>query len=112
MGGAIGALLRYGVGLTLTFPFGTLVVNALGCLAMGIALVFFVEIDKGWAKHAPFMMTGVLGGFTTYSAFALDTLKLFEAGQSGAALAYACGTFVLAIAAVFVGVALGRGIFL
>ena len=112
LGGALGAVLRYGFALALAFPFGTLAVNGLGCLLMGIALVFFAETDKGVSHWAPFVMTGILGGFTTYSAFALDTLKLFEAGQAGAAAAYALGTFALAIAAVFVGVAVGRGMFL
>lgn len=111
LGGALGAVLRYAVGQALSFPFGTLAVNALGCLVMGVALVWLVETGR-LANWAPFVMTGVLGGFTTYSAFALDTLKLFEAGQIGAALAYALGTFVLAIAAVFAGVALGRGMLL
>ena len=110
-GGAIGAVLRYALGLALTFPYGTLAANALGCFAMGIALVVLME-QSARAQWAPFVMTGVLGGFTTYSAFALDTLKLFEAGQFASATGYAFGTFALAIVAVFAGAALARGLFL
>lgn len=112
LGGALGAVLRYGLKLAVTGPLGTLAVNALGCFAMGLALVALLEgADGRWVPLlAPFLMTGLLGGFTTYSAFALDTLVLVEGGQLGAALAYAVGTLVLALVAVFAGVALGRGV--
>lgn len=110
LGGSLGAVLRYGLKLAVTGPVGTLVVNTLGCFAMGLALVYLVEASSG--RWAPFLMTGVLGGFTTYSAFALDTLQMVEGGQMGAALAYAAGTLALALVAVFAGAALGRGVFI
>lgn len=112
IGGALGAVLRYLLGLGLAFPFGTLAANVLGCFAMGLALILLLEGDRALGAWAPFVMTGLLGGFTTYSAFALDTLRLFEGGQVLAAAGYALGTFALAIAAVFAGVALGRGLLL
>lgn len=107
-GGALGAVLRYAVSATLSTPFGTFAVNALGCFAMGLAMVYLIEAAQTPHGAAPFLMTGLLGGFTTYSAFALDTLRLFEAGQLAAAAAYAVGTFVLALVSVFAGVLLGR----
>ncbi|MEM9710346.1 MAG: CrcB family protein [Pseudomonadota bacterium] len=111
LGGALGAVLRYWFALVLSFPFGTLAVNVIGCFAMGVAMVGLLEFNKHLGAWAPLVMTGILGGFTTYSAFALDTLRLYEAGEALAAAAYALGTFILAIAAIFLGVAMGRGLF-
>lgn len=114
IGGALGAVLRYGVSQTLAFPYGTLAVNVIGCLVMGLALVWFVEHPeaKALGPWQPFVMTGVLGGFTTYSAFSLDALRLFERGQVGEAALYAFGTVILCLAAVLVGAILGRGLWL
>lgn len=113
IGGALGAMLRYAIGLALRFPYATLCVNVLGSLLMGIALVWLTEMgDKSFARWQPLIMTGLLGGFTTFSAFSLDTLRLFETGQSGAALIYVAGTVLLCLLAVFAGVAIARGILL
>lgn len=110
IGGALGAVLRYLTALTVPFPLGTLTVNLVGSLAMGV--VFVVLLAKGLDKWQPLVMTGVLGGFTTFSAFSLDTLRLYEAGQLGGAAAYVLGSVIGAVVACFLGVALARGIFL
>jgi len=106
LGGALGAVLRYAVGLAVAFPMGTLVVNVIGSLAIGVAFVAFAQSTK---SH-PFVITGLLGGFTTFSAFSLDTLKLIEAGRIGAAGLYAGASVGASVLAVFAGVMLARGI--
>ena len=86
LGGAIGATLRWLTGqLTLRamgpgFPWGTVAVNLLGSFLMGVMVVVLAE--KGGNRAAPFLMTGVLGGFTTFSAFSLDavTAAAFSSG--------------------------------
>ena len=74
LGGALGACLRYLVGLTVGFPLGTLAVNVAGSLAIGV--VWVALADK--ALLLPFLMTGLLGGFTTFSAFSLETVQLLR----------------------------------
>jgi CrcB protein len=110
LGGALGAVLRYLCVSAAAFPYGTVLVNVLGSFAMGVLLIWLLESGTGHARWAPLLMTGVLGGFTTFSAFSLDALRLFEAGQVSGALAYVFGTVVLCLAAVAVGVMLGRGV--
>ncbi len=117
LGGAIGASLRYGVGVWALrvfgpgFPVGTMAVNVLGSLIMGIAAVVMVHRFPGtWGAYAPFLMTGVLGGFTTFSAFSLDALNLIENGRMGHATLYVGGSVVLSILALFGGLALGRAV--
>lgn len=113
-GGAIGAALRFlaNVGalrlLGPGFPVATLFVNVAGSFLMG--LLFVTLAEKGSGRLAPFVLTGVLGGFTTFSAFSLDTLALVEQGQGGAALIYVAASVGLALVAVVAGLALGRGI--
>ncbi len=113
LGGAIGAVLRHIFAVSLRFPFATLCVNVLGCFAMGLAFAFLVESSEGKSldKWVPFVMTGILGGFTTFSAFSLDTLRLVEAGASGKAAVYVVGTVLLCLASVLIGTALGRTLF-
>ncbi len=113
IGGALGSMARYGVnilaGRLTSLPLGTLTVNITGCFAMGLlasGLAF-----KGGQHLAPLLLTGVLGGFTTFSAFSLDTLTLWERGAAGTALAYVAASVVLSLAAVTAGLATGRGIF-
>jgi len=117
LGGAIGASLRYGVGAwTLRlfgpgFPVGTMVVNVLGSLVMGVVAVAMLHRFPGtWGAYAPFVMTGVLGGFTTFSAFSLDALNLIESGRMTNAIFYVAGSVALSIGALFVGLTLGRTI--
>jgi CrcB protein len=105
LGGALGSVLRYLMVATIGAPWGTAAVNVLGSFAIG-ALFVIVDARTGW--HF-FLMTGLLGGFTTFSAFSLDTLKLFQAGQPLLAALYVLGSVALSLIAVALGVALARG---
>lgn len=113
LGGAIGASARFAVNLAaarlfgMGFPVGTLCVNVLGSFAMGVLAVLL--LDRA-SPLAPFLLTGVLGGFTTFSAFSLDTLILWERGQPGLALVYVILSVAASLLAVFAGLALGRSI--
>lgn len=113
LGGALGAMARLGVnilaGRLTTLPLGTLAVNVAGCLAMG--LLASVLALRGGQHLAPLLLTGVLGGFTTFSAFALDTLVLWERGAAGLAMGYVAASVLLSLAAVAAGLTIGRGIF-
>ncbi|PRY22978.1 camphor resistance protein CrcB [Aliiruegeria haliotis] len=112
LGGAIGASLRYLTGIgTLRlfgpgFPYGTLTVNIVGSFIMGFIVVLLER--KGGNHLAPFLMTGILGGFTTFSAFSLDTIFLIEKGQAGTALVYAGASFALSLTALVAGLWLAR----
>lgn len=114
LGGAIGAALRYltNVGAMRLFgagfPMGTLAVNILGSAAMGVLVV--VMAQKGGTRLAPFLMTGLLGGFTTFSAFSLDAVTLYQRGEVFAAAGYILISVVAAIAALFVGMLIGRAV--
>jgi CrcB protein len=105
LGGALGSVLRYLMVSAIGAPLGTLAVNVLGSFAIG---VLFVVLDArtGWQM---LVMTGLLGGFTTFSAFSLDTLKLVEAGQPGQAALYVLGSVALSLTAVAAGTALAKG---
>lgn len=108
LGGALGAVARYEAGLlwptaTGAFPWTTLLVNAAGCLVIGVFLVAVTEI---WSAHPllrPFFGTGVLGGFTTFSTFCVDIERLVNGGQAATALAYLAATVLTALAAVTAG---------
>jgi len=108
IGGAFGACLRYLTTLAVPFPFGTLTVNVLGSFVMG--LCFVALVDKGLDRWQPLVMTGALGGFTTFSAFSLDALRLWESGQGGFAAGYVLASVVLSLAAIFVAVLFARGL--
>lgn len=114
-GGAIGASARYVVNSTVPrllghgFPYATVLVNVLGSVLMGVLVV--VLAHKGGTRYAPFLMTGVLGGFTTFSAFSLDTLTLWERGEVLTAAAYVVGSVALSLAGITVGMTLARGWF-
>ncbi|MFV2034504.1 MAG: fluoride efflux transporter CrcB [Halocynthiibacter sp.] len=115
LGGAIGATGRYLTGVATLrffgpgFPWGTLVVNSLGSVLMGMLVV--VLAHKSGTRLAPFLMTGVLGGFTTFSAFSLDALTIYERGQLGLAGVYVAGTLVLTLGGIALGITLTRGFF-
>ena len=94
LGGAIGALLRWATVQLVAAPMGTLIVNVVGSFLIG---VLFVALADAGPKWQPFLITGVLGGFTTFSAYSLDTMRLFEDGRVGAAAGYAIGSVVLSI---------------
>lgn len=114
LGGAIGSMLRYltNVGakqvLGAGYPYGTLIVNIVGSFVMGFLVVLLAR--KGGNHLAPFLMTGVLGGFTTFSAFSLDTLTIWERGEPVGALAYVAASVLLSLAAIVMGLALARSI--
>jgi CrcB protein len=105
LGGAIGSVLRYLMVAAVGAPWGTALVNVLGSFAIGVLFVL-LDARTGWQL---FLMTGLLGGFTTFSAFSLDTLKLIEAGQPLQAALYGLGSVTLSLIAVALGVALARG---
>ncbi|MGR3292175.1 MAG: fluoride efflux transporter CrcB [Paracoccaceae bacterium] len=107
VGGATGAILRYLLGMAVAFPFGTLAVNVIGSFLMGLAFVGLAE--KGLDRWMPLVMTGLLGGFTTFSAFSLDAFKLYEAGRLGAAGGYVLASLLLSVSALFLAVSLVRG---
>ena len=110
VGGGLGAALRHGVNRFAMaafgpgFPAGTLIVNIVGSLAMGLLIGALAAVPGGTSQHLRlFLATGVLGGFTTFSAFSLDALTLWERGQPGTALAYVAASVVLSLAAVALG---------
>jgi len=115
-GGAIGSLVRFwltGVMTDLTgprFPWGTLLINALGSFVIGL-VAGSTLIPARVAVHPDlriFLMTGICGGFTTFSAFSLQTLELMQGGEVVAAMGYAAGSVVLCVTAAFGGWMLGR----
>jgi CrcB protein len=114
LGGAIGAATRFLANAAVMraigpgFPYGTMIVNVAGSFLMGVLVV--VLALKGGTRFAPFLMTGVLGGFTTFSAFSLDAFTLWERGQVALAGAYVAGSVVLSIIALVLGVFTMRGL--
>jgi fluoride exporter len=116
LGGGIGSALRYGVGraslawLGPNFPAGTLVVNVLGCALMGVLAEWLALRDTGGANLAlrHFLATGILGGFTTFSAFALDTSVLWQRGDSLATALYVFASVMLSIVGLLAGMAMAR----
>jgi CrcB protein len=115
LGGGLGAALRHGVNRAAlawfgpTIPVGTLVVNIVGSLAMGLLIGILAAVPGGTSQHVRlFLATGLLGGFTTFSAFSLDALTLWERGQPLAAFGYAVATVALSLAAVGAGFLLSR----
>ncbi|NRP18723.1 putative fluoride ion transporter CrcB [Ensifer adhaerens] len=113
-GGAIGSMVRYLVGLwTLHrwgpgFPWGTLGVNITGSFLIGLLAELIMRKFGASAEMRLFLITGVLGGYTTFSAFSLDTITLFERGDAALAVTYIAASVVLSILAVFAGLALMR----
>ncbi|MGY0061729.1 FluC/FEX family fluoride channel [Streptomyces sp. LZ34] len=113
VGGGAGAAARYGMALLWptpagAFPWTTFVINAVGCALIGVLLVLITEV---WAAHRlmrPFFGTGVLGGFTTFSTYAVDIERLADGGHLPTALAYLAATPLAALAAVWAAVAATR----
>lgn len=112
IGGAVGASARYltNVGALRAFgpgfPYATLIVNVLGSFLMGVLVVFLAQRFDN--RFAPLLMTGVLGGFTTFSAFSLDAVSLWERGQAGLAAIYVGTSVTLSLAALVAGLAVAR----
>ncbi|WNZ13923.1 fluoride efflux transporter CrcB [Streptomyces sp. 11x1] len=113
VGGALGASARYGVSLLWPaqpghFPWSTFWANIVGCFVIGL---FMVVITDVWAAHRlvrPFFGTGVLGGFTTFSAYVVDVQRLVDEGHPRTALAYLAATLLAALAAVWLAAATAR----
>lgn len=116
VGGALGSVLRFGVSgwvhglFGRDFPYGTLVVNVVGCLAMGFLFVLFLERVTDAAVWRAGVLIGLLGGFTTFSAFSMETLTLFEDGFYVRAIANVAANVVLCLIAVWIGVWSGRSL--
>jgi CrcB protein len=116
LGGAIGATCRYLVGagmMRLTgpadFPLAILTVNVAGSFLMGVFVV--AAANKGLTHLSPFVMTGLLGGFTTFSAFSLEAVTLIERGQITAAGAYVALSVGLSLGGLMLGLWIARGVF-
>src|ERR1700757_2396929 len=114
LGGGIGSTLRHIVNvisarvLGTAFPFHTFIINITGSIVMGLIagyLAFKGQASQPWRL---FLMTGILGGYTTFSAFSLDTALLYERGALGLAAAYVLGSVILSIAGLFAGLWLIR----
>ncbi len=116
LGGAIGSAARYGVNvwsgrmLGAEFPWHTFIVNVVGCFAMGVLVALMALRLNASPEIRAFLTTGILGGFTTFSAFSLDFALLVERKTYGAALAYGAGSVVLSLIAVFAGLSLVRSL--
>jgi len=112
-GGVLGALGRYGLAEALPHPDGgfawsTFAVNTSGCLLIGVLMVLIAEVWPGRRLLRPFLGVGVLGGYTTFSTYAVDAQRAVTAGEPGTALLYLAATMVAALAAVWAGATLTR----
>ena len=114
LGGGFGAALRHGVNLAsarligTAFPYATLFENVTGSLVMGVLAGYFAfkgDLPQGWRL---FLTTGMLGGYTTFSAFSLDTALLYERGELALAALYVLASVALSIGGLFAGLALVR----
>jgi fluoride exporter len=110
VGGGLGSVARHGVNVTAgrfgaDFPWGTFTVNVVGSLVMGLIAGWLAfRAGESWSQHARLVLiTGFLGGFTTFSAFSLDTAALWERGASATAAIYVVASVALSLAAVFAG---------
>jgi CrcB protein len=114
LGGGIGAALRHGVNLMsarflgVTFPWGTLFENVTGSLLMGLLAAYFAFKGDASQHMRLLLTTGVLGGYTTFSAFSLDVALLYERGEVALAAGYVLASVALAIGGLFAGFALVR----
>lgn len=116
LGGAVGAVLRYLTGIGMirllghgAFPLPILTVNVIGSFLMGVFVV--VAAHRGLTHLSPLVLTGFLGGFTTFSAFSLEAVTLYERGDVGQAALYVGASVVLSIAGLMAGLWLARGVF-
>jgi CrcB protein len=113
-GGGLGATLRHLVnlacarGIGIGFPWGTLIINITGSTVMGLIAGYLALKGVAAQPWRLFLMTGILGGYTTFSAFSLDAALLYERGELGLAAVYVLGSVVLSIAGLFAGLAVMR----
>jgi fluoride exporter len=118
LGAGLGGALRHGVNvgsarlMGTAFPWGTLTVNVVGSFLMGaVAGWLAVKAGEGWSHHARLLFaTGILGGFTTFSAFSLDAVILWERGEAGMGLAYVAASVLLSLGGLVAGLALVRAV--
>ena len=114
IGGGVGSMMRHGVNVSAArlagtaFPYGTLTVNITGSLAMGLFAGYFAFRGDASQSWRLFLMTGILGGYTTFSAFSLDTALLYERGQVGLALTYVLASVCVSLLGLFLGLTLMR----
>jgi len=112
LGGSIGAIMRYGISLGsvhlfgMSYPWGTLIANVLGCLAMGFLVG--LGVHKEFETHWLLLGVGVLGSLTTFSTFSAETLQMAIDGKWGISVANALGNVVLSLLACFAGIGLAR----
>jgi len=115
-GGALGAVMRFGVSsgvyrvLGKDFPYGTLTVNVLGSLFMGLCFILMVERNVLSMEWRSIIMIGFLGAFTTFSTFSMETLSLLESGELTRALLNILLSVTLCLAATWIGLTIGRQI--
>lgn len=115
LGGALGATARYGIDRAaeqggIALPWATLAVNVIGCALMGLLVAFVLAHPARHPLWRPFLGIGVLGGFTTFSAFAADAVLLAEEGRGAASAAYVVATLVGGLLALWLGTSLGRAL--
>jgi CrcB protein len=114
IGGGLGSTLRYIVNvvsgrlLGTAFPYHTFFINITGSTVMGLVAGYFAFRSDASQSWRLFLMTGILGGYTTFSAYSLDAALLYERGEIGLALFYVLGSVVFSIAGLFAGLALMR----
>ena len=114
LGGGLGAAMRHGVTIASArafgtgFPYGTLLINITGSLLMGLVAAYFAFKGDASQHWRLFLTTGILGGYTTFSAFSLDAALLYERGEVGAAATYVLLSVALSIAGLFAGFAVVR----
>lgn len=114
IGGGLGSVARYGVGvaslrLGSDFPYGTMAINIVGSILMGLFVGWFA-LRGGPQALRLFVATGLLGGFTTFSSYSLEAVLLLERGETGAAAAYVVGSVALGLAGLFAGLLLMRAV--
>lgn len=113
-GGAIGAVLRHLTRVYIErpiageFPFATITVNVAGSFVVGILFVALGGLDNHESRIAPFLIVGILGGYTTFSAYSLDAWLLINQGRIFESAVYIFGTVILSLVGVFAGVALAK----
>jgi CrcB protein len=116
IGGGLGSTLRHAINmlsartLGTNFPWGTFIINVTGSTVMGLIAGYLALRGEASQPWRLFLMTGILGGYTTFSAFSLDAGLLYERGETGLALAYVGGSVALAIVGLFAGLAIVRAL--
>lgn len=111
LGGALGAVIRYALGVIMSevgiktgFPWSTFMANILGCFAIGLLFYAFIENQSVW--WTPFIIVGLLGGFTTFSSFGLESVNLWQNRQYYLLACYLLGSNILGLGAVVLGMKL------